>query len=80
MRELFDGNLSDNIRGVALADSTTAINILEHLQQCEHSAALMRNLLELHKELAKARASIGLAAVAAFVLLAALLAASADPT
>ena len=49
MRELFDGNLSGNIRGVALADSTTAINILEHLQQCEHPAAAIRNLLCGHK-------------------------------
>jgi hypothetical protein len=49
MRELFDDNLSDNIRGVAQADSTTAINILEHLQQCEHPAAVIRNILCGHK-------------------------------
>ena len=46
------GNLSDNIRGVALADITTAINTLDHLLQYEHpqhqretSLAVTRNWL-----------------------------------
>ena len=60
MRNRFDGNLSDNIRGVALADITTAINTLDHLLQYEQSAASKRNHFGGHKELANARASIGL--------------------
>lgn len=65
MRERFDGNLAENIRGVALADITTAISTLNDLLEYEHSAAVIRNLLGGHKELIKAQASIGLAAVAA---------------
>ena len=60
MRKRFDGNLSDNIRGVALADITTAINTLNHLLQYEQPAASKRNLFGGHKKLANDRASIGL--------------------
>ena len=65
MRKPFDGDLADNIRDVVLPDINTAIESLEHLLQYEHPAAVIRNLLGGHKELVKARASIGLAAVAA---------------
>ena len=65
MRKPFDGDLANSIRDVALADITTAINSFELLLQYEHTAAVIRNLLGDHKELVKATASIGLAAVAA---------------
>ena len=65
MRKPFDGDLADNIRDVVLPDITTAIDSLERLLQYEHPEAVIRNLLGGHKELVKARSSIGLAAVAA---------------
>lgn len=65
MRERFNGDLADSLRGAVLIDITNAINTLDHLLHYEHPAAVIRNLLGGHKELVKARASIGLAAVAA---------------
>ena len=65
VRKPFDGNLAENIRDVVLPDINTASESLERLLEFEHPAAVIRNLLGGHKELVKARASIGLAAVAA---------------
>ena len=64
-RPTFNGDTATNIRGVALPDIEQAITAVEELLGYEHPSTVARNLSGGLRELIKARASIGLAAVAA---------------
>ena len=65
MRPQFEGDTALNIRHALLPELNAAIAAVETLLSYEHSALIARNLSGGLRELEKARASIGLAAVAA---------------
>ena len=65
MRPKFKGDLPQNIRHALLPELNAAIASLESLLDYEHPAIIVRNLSGGLRELIKARASIGLAAMAA---------------
>jgi hypothetical protein len=65
MRPKFEGDLPLNIRHALLPELNAAIASLESLLDYELQAIVVRNLSGGLRELIKARASIGLAAMAA---------------
>ena len=64
MRPKFEGSLPHNVRAV-IDDLNSRIHQLEALLEFEHNVLVIRQLRPAHGELVKARASLGLAAVAA---------------
>ena len=64
-RPKFEGDTAANLRHVLLPGIEHTIAVLEDFLKYEHNTLLARNLSGGLRELAKARASIGLAAVAA---------------
>ena len=65
MRPKFEGDTALNIRHALLPELNAAIAAVETLLEFEHPAIVVRNLSGGLRELIKARASIGLAAMAA---------------
>ena len=64
MRPEFTGSLPENIRAV-IDELSNSLNLLDELLEYEHDALIVRQLVPAQKELNKARASLGLAAIAA---------------
>ena len=64
-RPPFEGDTALNLRNAVLPDVEQAIAAIEALLQYEHPTTVVRNLSGGLRELIKARASIGLAAIAA---------------
>ena len=64
-RPKFEGDTALNLREAVLPEIEDAVAALEHFLQYEHNTLIARNLSSGLRELIKARASIGLAAVAA---------------
>ena len=64
-RPKFEGDVALNLRNVLLPEIEGAVSVLEHFLEFEHNTLIARNLSGGLRELIKARASIGLAAVAA---------------
>ena len=64
-RPKFEGDTALNLREAVLPEIEDAVAVLEHFLEFEHSSLVARNLSGGLRELIKARASIGLAAVAA---------------
>ena len=65
MRPKFEGDTALNIRHALLPELNAAIAAVETLLSYEHPSLIVRNLVGGLRELEKARASIGLAAMAA---------------
>ena len=64
-RPLFEGDTALNLRNAVLPEIEQAISAIEDFLQYEHAATVVRNLSGGLRELNKAKASIGLAAIAA---------------
>ena len=64
MRPEFTGSLPENIRAV-IDELSNSLNLLDELLEYKHDALIVRQLVPAQKELNKARASLGLAAIAA---------------
>ena len=64
MRPQYDGSLPDAIRAV-IDDVNAAVVHLDELLKYDHSPLVIRQLRPVAKELAQARASLGMAAIAA---------------
>ena len=64
MRPKYEGSPATSIRAV-INDLNVAIQTLDELLQYDHSALVIRQLRPAAKELTQARASLGLAAIAA---------------
>ena len=56
--------MPENIRAV-IDELSNSLNLLDELLEYEHDALIVRQLVPAQKELNKARASLGLAAIAA---------------
>ena len=63
-RPPFEGDTALNLRNAVLPDIEHAITAVEEFLRFEHPSAVARNLSGGLRELIKARASIGLAAIA----------------
>ena len=63
-RPQFEGDTALNLRKAVLPDIEQAIASVEEFLQYEHPTTVVRNLSGGLRELTKARASIGLAAIA----------------
>ena len=64
MRPQYDGSLPEAIRAV-IDDMNAAVVHLDELLKYEHSPLVIRQLRPAAKELSQARASLGMAAIAA---------------
>ena len=64
MRPKFTGSLPENIRAV-IDELSNSLNLLDELLEYEHNGLIVRQLVPAQRELNKARASLGLAAIAA---------------
>ena len=64
-RPRFEGDTALNLRHAVLPEVEQAVQVVEEFLQYEHSSLIARNLSGGLRELIKARASIGLACVAA---------------
>ena len=64
MRPKYEGSLPDEIRSV-IDRLDVAIHHMDLLLEFDHSALIVRQLLPASKELVKARASLGMARIAA---------------
>ena len=64
MRPQYDGSLPDAIHAV-IDDLNAAVVHLEELLQYDHAQLVIRQLRPAAKELSQARASLGMAAIAA---------------
>ena len=63
-REPFEGSLPDNLRAVQ-SELDSALKLLEVLLEFQLPPLTAQNLLPAHRQLIKARASLGMAALAA---------------
>ena len=64
MRPKYTGSLPDEIRTV-IDRLDVAIDHMDQWLEFDHSALIVRQLLPAHKELTKARATLGMARIAA---------------